>query len=114
MPGVLLSPGEQATATAHTIIVPKRANLAAATAWTEGLLMFDAAPLSEVVQEFNRHNLKPLRIVDERLRDLRISGIFPATGPERLTGFLQERFGVVVQDREDAIQLGSGPEPNAG
>lgn len=105
MPRVLLSPGEQVTVTAHTIIAPKKANLAATTAWTEGLLVFDSAPLSEVVQEFNRHNMKPLVIADERLLDLRISGIFPATGAERLTGFLQERFGIAVQEHEDAIRL---------
>ena len=105
MPRVLLSPGEQVTVTAHAIIAPKKANLAATTAWTEGLLMFDSAPLSEVVQEFNRHNMKPLVIADERLLELRISGIFPASGAERLTGFLQQRFGIAVQEREDAIRL---------
>lgn len=105
IPRVLLSPGEQVTATVRTIVPPKKANLAATTAWTEGLLMFDSAPLSEVVQEFNRHNIKPLVIADARLLDLRISGIFPATAAERLTGFLHERFGIVVQEHEDAIHL---------
>jgi transmembrane sensor len=108
-PRVLLSPGDQVTATAHTIFPAKKANLAAATAWTEGLLMFDSAPLSEVVQEFNRHNLKPMAIMDDRLADVRISGIFPATGAERLTGFLQQRFAIVVQEREDAIRLSIQP-----
>jgi len=106
-PRVLVSPGEQVTATARTITPVKKTNLAAATAWTEGLLMFDSATLSEVVQEFNRHNLKPMVIVDERLRDLRISGVFPASGAERLTGFLHERFGISVQERDDAIRLSS-------
>lgn len=112
-PRVLLSSGDQVTVTAQTILPAKKANLAAATAWTEGLLMFDSAPLSEVVQEFNRHNLKPMVITDERLLGLRISGIFPATGAERLTGFLQERFDIVVQEREDAIRLSAQPSPSA-
>jgi transmembrane sensor len=109
IPQVLLSPGDQVTVTARTITPAKKTNLAAATAWTEGLLMFDSAPLSEVVQEFNRHNHKPMVIEDPRLLDLRISGIFPATGAERLTGFLQERFGITVQERDDAIRLSSQP-----
>ena len=113
VPRVLLSPGDQVTATAQIIMPVKKANLAATNAWTEGLLMFDSAPLSEVVQEFNRHNLKPMVIMDERLSDLRISGIFPATGAERLTGFLQERFDIVVQEREDAIDLSTQPVPTA-
>lgn len=107
MPRVLLSPGEQVTVTSRTIVQPKKANVAAATAWTEGLLMFDSATLSEVVQEFNRHNVKPLVIADDRLLELRISGIFPASGVERLTSFLEERFGIAVQEREDAIHLSS-------
>ena len=67
--------------------------------------MFDSAPMSEVVREFNRHNIKPMLIMDARLQDVRISGIFPATGAERLTGFLRERFGIAVQESEDAIRL---------
>lgn len=112
-PRVLLSPGDQVTATARTITPAKKANLAAATAWTEGLLMFDSAPLSEVVREFNRHNIKPMLIMDARLLDLRISGIFPASGAERLTGFLQERFGIAVQEREDAIRLSTELTPSS-
>jgi transmembrane sensor len=109
VPRVLLSRGDQVTATERTILPAKKANLAAATAWTEGLLMFDSAPLSEVVQEFNRHNLKPMLIMDDRLSGVRISGIFPTTGAERLTGFLHERFDIVVQEREDAIRLSVQP-----
>ncbi|MET0535651.1 MAG: FecR family protein [Steroidobacter sp.] len=107
-PGVLLSPGQQVVATERAIVQPAQANLAATTAWTEGLLMFDSVPLSEVVREFNRHNMKPLVVTDERLLELRISGIFPATGAERLTGFLRERFDVAVQEGDDAIRLSVG------
>lgn len=109
-PRVLVSPGEQVTVTARTITPTKQTNLAAATAWTEGLLVFDSAPLSEVVQEFNRHNLKPMEIADQRLLELRISGVFPASGAERLTGFLHERFGVSVQERDEVIRLSSQPQ----
>lgn len=105
---VMLSSGDQVTATPRTITPAKKANLAQATAWTEGLLMFDSAPLSEVVREFNRHNVKPMMIMDAQLEDVRISGIFPASGAERLTGFLRERFGIVVQESDDAIRLSSG------
>jgi transmembrane sensor len=104
-PRVLLSSGDQVTVTTSAITPAKKANLAQATAWTEGLLMFDSAPLSEVVREFNRHNLKPMVIMDEQLQDVRISGIFPASGAERLTGFLRERFGIAVQESADAIRL---------
>ena len=105
---VLLTAGEQAVVTPQAIVSSKSANLAAATAWTEGLLMFDAAPLSEVVEEFNRHNIRPLVVEDARLRNLRISGIFPATGAERIVQFLRERFGVAVRETDDDIRISTG------
>lgn len=77
-----------------------------ATAWTAGLLVFDGAPLADVVQEFNRQNIKPLVIEnDPELALLRISGSFPANGSERITRFLEERFGVVVDETRDDIRL---------
>ena len=105
---VLLKAGEQAVVTSQAIVSSKNANLAAATAWTEGLLMFDAAPLSEVVEEFNRHNIRPLVLEDARLRNLRISGIFPATGAERIVQFLRERFGVAVRETDEDIRISTG------
>jgi transmembrane sensor len=113
VPRVMLSPGDQVTVTTGTITPAKKANLAQATAWTEGLLMFDSAPLSEVVREFNRHNVKPMVIMDARLQDVRISGIFPATGAQRLTGFLRERFGIAVQESDEAIRLSTEPAPGS-
>lgn len=77
-----------------------------ATAWTEGLLIFDGTALSEVIQEFNRQNAKPLVLdSDLDLLQLKISGTFPANGAERLSGFLRERFGVVVHETGDEIRL---------
>lgn len=80
-------------------------DLAEATAWTEGLLVFEAAPLEEVVQEFNRQNSKPLVLDGEALASVRITGTFPAAGSERITRFLRERHGVVVHETDDEIRI---------
>lgn len=77
-----------------------------ATAWTTGLLIFDGAPLTEVIQEFNRQNTKPLVLQGSpELSQLKITGSFPANGSERITKFLQERFSVVVHETDDEIKL---------
>ncbi len=101
----LVGAGEQVVVTSRTVSPPPRINIEVATAWTEGLLSFDAAPLSEVIEEYNRHNLKPLIVEDPQLRELRISGIFPASGAARITEFLQDRFGVTVEERERGIHV---------
>lgn len=102
---LILSAGEQAVVIRAAIQKRRPANPTAATAWNQGLLVFDSASLSEVVQEFNRQNLKPLIIEDAMLAELRISGIFPATGSARLTEFLRTRFGVVVTETDAGIRL---------
>lgn len=77
-----------------------------ATAWTAGLLIFDGAPLADVIQEFNRQNTKPIVLErDAELSALEISGTFPASGSERITSFLHARFGVVVHESDDEIRL---------
>lgn len=115
---VLVSAGEQVTVAAVASRLTSSTTVATppppvvhvvkpetATAWTEGLLVFDSAPLDEVVQEFNRQNAKPLVLDGRGLEAVRITGAFPASGSERLTRFLQERHGVVVDETADEIRI---------
>jgi transmembrane sensor len=104
-PPETLVAGEQAIVTSQIARQSRLAQPQVAIAWTEGLLMFDGAPLSEVVQEFNRQNVKRLVLTDPALADLRISGTFPASGAERIVRFLQERFGVVITETDDEIRI---------
>lgn len=102
---VLLSAGEQAVIRPSAVIAAQPANVEAAVAWTDGLLMFESTPLREVVHEFNRHNLKPLVIEDESLQSLEISGVFPATGAKGVLSFLQRRFGVDIRETDAEIRI---------
>ena len=45
-------------------------------AWTDGQLMFDNQPLSDIVDEINRYTSKPVRIDDSKAAAMRISGVF--------------------------------------
>jgi transmembrane sensor len=77
-----------------------------ATAWTEGLLIFDGTPLAEVIAEFNRQNRKRLVLRGAAdLAEIKITGAFPANGAERITRFLHERFDVTVHESDDQIVL---------
>lgn len=47
-----------------------------ATAWREGMLVFDSQPLSAVIDELNRHFSGKLMIVDPRIGERIVSGAF--------------------------------------
>jgi transmembrane sensor len=75
---VLLNPGEQVAIArnARTPPKPRAADVRTAIAWTEHRLVFEDAPLSDVIAEFNRYSLQPFSIEDPSVRDVRITGSF--------------------------------------
>jgi transmembrane sensor len=102
---VFVAAGEQAIVTAQAASKSPHVDVTAATAWTQGLLIFDHTPLSDVVREFNRQNGRSLVLVGQDLPRLEISGTFPASGDERIVRFLMERFGVKVDEDEREIRI---------
>src|SRR5690606_33297201 len=79
------------------------------TAWQEGRLDFEAAPLSEIVAEFNRYHQRKLVIVDANLAAQRFGGSFNPGDREGFVRMLQQNFGVVVEQSEDTIRLLAAP-----
>jgi len=102
---VLVSAGEQAIVTSTDPTRVYRANVSAATAWTEGKVIFDSLPLRDVVAEFNRIGLRRIVIEDQSCLDRRISGVFPAADPSFLVEFLRQRFGLTVTETEAEVRL---------
>jgi transmembrane sensor len=56
--------------------VKHNANLSVETAWTNGMLMFDRAPLPEVLAEIGRTFNVDVRLADRSLRDRRVTVTF--------------------------------------
>jgi transmembrane sensor len=82
-------------------------NISGATAWTRAEIVFDAATLSDVAEEFNRYNERQLLIEDPDLLNFHISGTFSSTDPESLIRFLRQRPGVQVTETGDQIRVSS-------
>ena len=61
-----------------------------AIAWREHRLVFEAVPLEQVIEEFNRYNDPPTLIEDDQLRSLAISGIFRSDDRESFLQFLHQ------------------------
>ena len=105
---IFLAAGEQVTvpeAAGAGTAQPRAVDAAASTTWTERTLTFDNAPLSDVVEEFNRYNAKQIVLTDTALESLRISGVFAATKPISLLRFLSEQMQLNVIATADQIKI---------
>lgn len=75
-------------------------------AWTHGMLVADALPLQQLVQELGRYHLRWLR-VDPALAALPVSGAYPLDDLDRSLSMLAATYGVQVR-RGLWIQLQAG------
>jgi len=102
---VFVSAGEQVTVTERPMPAPKRANVAAATAWTQHQLVFDGSPLSDVVDGFNRYNTRQIVIEDPALDDFHVSGVYSSTDPASLMRFLRQQPGIDVIETDEGVRI---------
>ena len=102
---ILLAAGEQVTVEPKSVPAPHEADVSLATAWTQRKIALRAAPLSEVVEEFNRYNTRQLVIVDPDLKAIKISGVFSSTDPDSLLRFLRALPNISVADTGGEIQI---------
>ncbi len=102
---VVLTAGEQAIVKEQAVARSKSVDIAAVTAWTERRLVFDSTRLADVVEEFNRHNTRPLILEGEELAALRISGVYTSTDPTSLLRFLRAQPGIVVTETESQVRI---------
>ena len=102
---VFVSAGEQVTVTEREVATPKPTNIVATTAWTQHRLIFDAAPLSDVVDDFNRYNTHQLVIADRALDDFHVSGVYSSTDPASLIRFLRQQPGIDVIETDEGVRI---------
>ena len=102
---IILSAGEQLTVVPHTVTKPTRTDTSVATAWVQKRLMFEETPLSDVAEDFNRYNRRPLIIDDRELRKLTISGIYSSTDPASLINFLRSQSSIQVIEMENQVRV---------
>lgn len=84
------------------------AEIKQALAW-QGGLVFDATPLSQVIFQFNRRNVRQLVIVEPELGALRISGRFRADSVDGFAELMESSFGVMVTSRGNDLLLSKHP-----
>jgi transmembrane sensor len=102
---IVISAGEQLTVLPHSVTKPMRADTIAATAWVQKRLIFEETPLSEVADEFNRYNRRPLTIDDAELKGLKISGVYSSIDPASLINFLRNQNSIRVIETENQVRV---------
>ena len=102
---IVLSAGEQLTVLPHTVSKPTRTDTGVATAWVQNRLIFEETSLSDVAEEFNRYNRRPLTIDDSELQKIKISGIYSSTDPASLISFLRNQASIRVIETEKQVRV---------
>lgn len=94
---------------------PRPAALERATAWLQGLFLFEATPLEEVVEELNRYRTAPVRLGDPALAGLRVSGRFSIGDSDGLLRTLEAILPLAVVPRADgSVALLARAAPGSG
>jgi transmembrane sensor len=81
-----------------------------ALAWQEQRIEFVAAPLTEIVAQFNARNRHQLVIADAALAAQRFGGSFDANDPATLVRLLEADFGVISEVEPHRTVLRSRPD----
>jgi transmembrane sensor len=103
---VQLRAGERARLAANTAIRTERLEHPERSIdWHSRRLVFEQAPLAEVISEFNRYNDVPLELASPDLAAKRINGIFDAGDRASLVRFLQEFEQVEVETKGGKLML---------
>jgi len=78
-------------------------------AWRNRRLVFDGAPLAEVIAELNRYRLQPLVIEDPALAARTFGGTIPIDDASTLLALLEKSFGVVADRQSEKVVLRPAP-----
>jgi transmembrane sensor len=110
-PAILLGAGEQLAVTPGAAERVPHPNITGATAWKQRQLVFDAASLAEVAEEFNRYNARQLVIDASVPQDFHISGVFSSADTSALIRFLRARPGLQVIEAPSEIRVERNSSP---
>jgi transmembrane sensor len=103
----LLTPGDQAIATANSVSVQKvpLTALRDELSWRRDMLVFDHTTLAEAAREINRYNRRKLVVADPSVGRLTIGGTFAKNDIGAITSAARELFDLRVEEHGDEIVI---------
>lgn len=108
LPLVTLSAGQAAAYDAQgQFIADYPANVQTATAWLDGLLVFDDIPLPQVLEQLSRYHPVTFKLLDQRLDDIKISGHFRTDNLSVMLKTLETSFPILITKLDGSILVQS-------
>lgn len=75
-------------------------------AWQQGMLIFDAEPLSSALNEINRYSHIKFHVIDPQISAIKVSGYFETNNIQGLLDSLESNFNIQHEKLgDDSIQL---------
>ena len=105
---VAVDPGHILSAHGSDVLIRTLDDPASFTGWRTGLLQFDDVPVAQAANELNRYRRRPIRIADNRVASLHVSGAFRTAETPAFVDALTSGFPVrVKQDSSEGIVIAS-------
>jgi transmembrane sensor len=73
--------------------------------WRAGVLVFDDTRLGDAVTEINRYTAQPVLLDDPKIGDLRISGVFKSSDPQRFAQIMSATFALDVEQTRSGTSI---------
>jgi transmembrane sensor len=93
---VKLKAGERMNYTADNLGEILSGNMRQELAWSRGKLIFEDSPLDLVISDLNRYHHGTIRILDQELKEFRVSGVFDANNPDAAIDLIRQTLPVRV------------------
>lgn len=104
--GIQLLPAQQLVIGADGGAERRAVDLAEATSWEHGKLVFGNEPLSQAVERMNRESVAQIVLADEALGGLRVNGVFNAGDAEAFAEGVGAQLGLKSVSQRGGIRLG--------
>lgn len=100
---ILMTPGDELTVANNLISTTKKSSrrLAEELGWRRGMLVFENAPLAEVVAEFNRYGTRKIVVADRATARIPLSASFPTDGADGFLELAKAMLNVKIEQRGD-------------
>jgi transmembrane sensor len=102
---VIMSPGEVVEARAASPLIARPVDAKSAVSWRAGVLVFDDTRLGDAVTEINRYTAQPVLLDDPKIGDLRISGVFKSSDPQRFAQIMSATFALDVEQTRSGTSI---------
>jgi transmembrane sensor len=100
-----LSAGRQAIYSAHGIGDPVAIDPMVVTAWTDGVVIFEATPIADVIAEVNRYRREKIILTNAALGHQRLNARFRIENIGRVVNQIEQVFGARARTLPGGITL---------